>query len=146
SRSSALSVIGGVARPWRIGVLLSTRRTPARATLFHESRTQDTSVLSRKIVKQVVRLERSLYRRENTDAHRPTDSPADPHAGRARDTGALGAPREDRAGRGPARAADPGMCRRPDQHGGRARAAADQADRRQVAPPLPGAAPRGAAG
>src|SRR5262249_12291784 len=43
SRSSALSVIGGVARPWRMGVFLSTGRTPARATLFHESRSQATS-------------------------------------------------------------------------------------------------------
>src|SRR5262245_876125 len=84
-------------------------------------------------MKQLGRSERSRYGRENADAYWPTDSALDGDADGARDAGALDAPGDDRASRGSARPSDPEVCRRQDEYRGGARAAVDEANRRQVA-------------
>jgi hypothetical protein len=47
SRSSSVMANGGIGRPVRIGVLLSTRRTPSAHNLFHLFQTHETGSSAR---------------------------------------------------------------------------------------------------
>src|SRR5262252_9906301 len=105
-----------------------------------------TSLVSLKTMEQRVRIERSRDRKENAHGHRSSYPDADAHRRGTRHVGTLGASADDRASVGAASASRAGVRERRHQYAGRARAAADQTDRRQVAESVSDGTPRWLAG
>src|SRR5262245_10668258 len=91
------------------------------------------SLVSRTKLEQRIRVERSRDRKENTHGDRSSHPGADPDRRRTRYVGTLGTSTNDGASVGPARPTGVDVRERPHEHAGRARAAADQTDGRQMA-------------
>src|SRR4030095_4370421 len=91
------------------------------------------SLVRLKKMEQRVRIERSRDRKENAHGPRSSYPDADAHRRGTRHVGTLGASPDDRASIAAASASRTGVRERLHQPARRARAAADQTDRRQVA-------------